>query len=87
MRHNNFLFEEKKLNMGSFLWNATKFLTKATWCTTKFMAKNAPAAIGMAWSVRKEVSNIIGEAIHEARQEQKRLALENKILEHQVPKK
>jgi len=89
MRHeNDFLFNHKEEpSIGSMLWGATKLLTKATWCTTKFVAKNTPAAIGLAWEIRREISHGISEAIHETKQEQKRVALDKKILELMPPKK
>lgn len=67
------------------IWCVTKFLTGALWGTTKFVAKNTPAALGMAWEVKKEISNAIAEEIHEARREQKQLALEEKILQLKAP--
>lgn len=67
------------------VWCVTKFLTGALWCTTKFVAKNTPAALGMAWEVKKEISNAIAEEIHEARKEQKQIALEEKILQLKSP--
>ena len=49
-------YEEKEESLGSFLWQITKLFTKCTWYGSKFVVKNAPAAIGMAWEVKKEIT-------------------------------
>lgn len=72
---------------SSQVWSITKFLTGFLWCSTKFVAKNIPAALGMAWEVKKEISNTIAEEINTARKKQKQLELEQKILQLQAPKK
>jgi hypothetical protein len=43
------------------------------------VVKNTPAALGMAWEIKKEISQEIAKGIHEARKEQKALALEQEI--------
>jgi hypothetical protein len=60
-------------------WQVTKFIGGAAWCSTKFVAKNTPAALGMAWEIKKEISQEIAKGIHEARKEQKALALDQEI--------
>lgn len=62
-------------------WSITKFISSFLWCSTKFVAKNTPTALGMAWEVKKGISNAIAEEIQEVRKEQKQLALEDKILQ------
>lgn len=69
------------------IWSVTKFLTGLLWCSSKFVVKNTPAAIGMAWEIKKELSSVITEEIHAIRKEQKKLALEKKLLELERPKR
>jgi aspartate/tyrosine/aromatic aminotransferase len=69
------------------VWTITKFLTGALWCTSKFVVKNTPAALGMAWEVKKEISNEIAQGIHEYQLEQKQLELENQIKQLKEAKK
>ena len=64
---------------GSVLWTITKLFSKCTWFGTKFIVKNTPAALGMAWEVKKEISNEISNSIAEAKKERKMLELENEI--------
>jgi len=64
---------------GSIIWTITKLFSKCTWFGTKFVVKNTPAALGMAWEVKKEISNEIALSIQEVRKEQKILELENEI--------
>jgi hypothetical protein len=64
------------MGFGKFMFEATKFVGKATWCTSKFVVKNAPTAIGIAWQVKKEITEEIVQIIEEekkAYKEQKRL--------------
>ena len=72
--------ETKKTNTQT-AWSITKFISSFLWCSTKFVAKNTPAALGMAWEVKKGISNAIAEEIQEVRKEQKQIALEEKILQ------
>ena len=67
-------------------WSVTKFITGALWCSTKFVAKNTPAAIGMAWEVKKEISNSIAKEIEQTKKEQQQLELDNKIAQLKPPK-
>jgi len=61
------------------VWTVTKFLSEFTWCTGKFIAKNAPTAIGIAWEIKKEVSQEITIGIHEIAKKQKQIKMEEKI--------
>ena len=61
------------------VWTVTKFITAFTWCTGKFIAKNAPTAIGIAWEIKEEVSQEIAIGIHEISKKQKQLKMEEKI--------
>lgn len=72
---------------ASQVWSITKFLSSFLWCSTKFVFKNTPTALGMAWEVKKEISNAIAEEIQEAKKQQKQIALEEKIMQLQPPKK
>jgi hypothetical protein len=69
----------KEPSVGSLLWGATKFITKATWVGSKFIVKNAPAALGMAWEIKKEISNGIVQAIQEGQKAHKENLLEQQI--------
>ena len=70
---------KKKETLGSVLWDVTKIITKFSWCSTKFIVKNTPTAIGVAWEIKKEISDNIAQGIHEVNQEKKKLDLENEI--------
>lgn len=72
-------FEEKEESLGSFLWQITKLFTKCTWYGSKFVVKNAPAAIGMAWEVKKEITKEIAQGLHEAKQTYKEMLIEQEI--------
>ncbi|KAB7888956.1 hypothetical protein [Poseidonibacter ostreae] len=69
------------------VWSITKFISSFLWCSTKFVVKNTPTALGMAWEVKKEISNAIADEIQELRKEQKQIALEEKILQLNVTKR
>jgi len=69
------------------IWVATKFLTSLSWMTAKFIVKNTPTVLGAAWQIKKEISNEIAQSIHEARQEQRQLELEDRIKELSLPNK
>lgn len=75
MQHN----KNEEISIGSLLWDATKMITKFTWFGTKFVVKNAPAALGMAWEIKKEISNEIAKAIQEGQKAHKENLLESKI--------
>ena len=80
-------FEEKEESLGSFLWQITKLFTKCTWYGSKFVVKNAPAAIGMAWEIKKEITKEIAQGLHEAKQTYKEMLIEQEIakLAQQAP--
>ena len=80
-------YEEKEESLGSFLWQITKLFTKCTWYGSKFVVKNAPAAIGMAWEIKKEITKEIAQGLHEAQQTYKEMLLEQEIakLAEQAP--
>lgn len=63
------------------VWTIFKCLSIFTWGTGKFIVKNTPTVLGVAWQVKKEISSEIAQGIHEYKQEQKLLALEEKIKE------
>lgn len=77
--------KSKKSTAGQ-IWTITKVLTQCSWLTGKFIVKNTPTVLGAAWQIKKEISDEIAQGIHEIKQEQKQLALEEKIkklkLEH-----
>ena len=80
-------YEEKEESLGSFLWQITKLFTKCTWYGSKFVVKNAPAAIGMAWEIKKEITKEIAQGLHEAKQTYKEMLIEQEIakLAEQAP--
>ena len=78
--------KSKKSTAGQ-VWTITKCLSIFTWCVGKFIVKNTPTVLGIAWQVKKEISNEIAQGIHEYKQEQKLLALEEKIKELTLPYK
>ena len=72
-------YEEKEESLGSFLWQITKLFTKCTWYGSKFVVKNAPAAIGMAWEIKKEITKGVAQGLHEAKQTYKEMLIEQEI--------
>ena len=80
-------YEEKEESLGSFLWQITKLFTKCTWYGSKFVVKNAPAAIGMAWEIKKEITKGVAQGLHEAKQTYKEMLIEQEIakLAEQAP--
>ena len=72
--------KSKKSTAGQ-IWTITKCLSIFTWCVGKFVVKNTPTVLGVAWQVKKEISNEIAQGINEYKQEQRQLALEEKIKE------
>lgn len=68
-------------------WTIFKCLSIFTWCTGKFIVKNTPTVLGAAWQVKKEISNEIAQGIQEMKQEQRQLALEEKIKTLTLPNK
>jgi hypothetical protein len=61
------------------IWSVTKFLTSVIWFGTKFTVKNAPAALGMAWEIKKEISNEIANEIQNAKKAHKEQKLEEEL--------
>lgn len=78
--------KSKKSTAGQ-IWTITKCLSIFTWCVGKFIVKNTPTVLGVAWQVKKEISNEIAQSIHEYKQEQRQLALEEKIKTLSLPNK
>jgi hypothetical protein len=69
------------------VFTIAKCLTQFTWIGSKFIVKNTPTVLGVAWQIKKEISNEIAQGIQEARQEQKQLALDEKIKALSFPNK
>jgi hypothetical protein len=69
------------------VFTIAKCLTQFAWIGSKFIVKNTPTVIGVAWQIRNEISNGIAQAIHETQQEQRQLALEEKIKALTLPNK
>ena len=69
------------------VWTIFKCLSIFTWGTGKFIVKNTPTVLGVAWQIKKEISNEIAQSIHEVRQEQRQLALDEKIKALSLPNK
>ena len=69
------------------VWTITKCLSIFTWYVGKFVVKNTPTVLVVAWQVKKEISNEIAQGIHEYKQEQRQLALEEKIKALTLPNK
>lgn len=61
------------------IWSVTKFLTSVIWFGTKFTVKNAPAALGMAWEIKKKISNEIAKEIQSAKKAHKEQKLEEEL--------
>ena len=69
------------------VWTIFKCLSIFTWCTGIFIVKNTPTVLGAAWQIKKEISDEIAQGIHEMKQEQRQLALEEKIKTLTLPNK
>ena len=69
------------------VFTIVKCLTQCAWIGSKFIVKNTPTVLGVAWQVKKEISNEIAQSIHEYKQEQRQLALEEKIKTLSLPNK
>ena len=78
--------KSKKSTAGQ-IFTIAKCLTQFAWIGTKFVAKNTPTVLGVAWQIKKEISNEIALGIHEIRQEQRQLALDEKIKALSLPNK
>lgn len=82
MKNNDFEFmfqERSNKSTSKQVWSISKFLILCSWQSAKFLFKYTPKALGIAWQVKKEISNEIAKSVHNTRQEQKQLALEEKI--------
>ena len=71
----------------SQIFTIAKCLTQFAWIGSKFIVKNTPTILGVAWQIKKEISNEIAQDIHEYKQEQRQLALEEKIKALSLPNK
>ena len=69
------------------VFTIVKCLTQCAWIGSKFIVKNTPTVLGVAWQIKKEISNEIAQGIHEVRQEQRQLALDEKIKALTLPNK
>ena len=69
------------------VFTIAKCLTQCAWIGSKFIVKNTPTVLGVAWQIKKEISNEIAQGIHEVRQEQRQLALNEKIKALTLPNK
>jgi hypothetical protein len=78
--------KSKKSTTGQ-VFTIVKCLSIFTWCVGKFVVKNTPTVLGVAWQVKKEISNEIAQGIHEYKQEQRQLALDEKIKALTLPNK
>jgi len=78
--------KSKKSTAGQ-VFTIAKCLTQFAWIGSKFIVKNTPTVLGVAWQVKKEISNEIAQGIHEYKQEQRQLALEEKIKSLTLPNK
>lgn len=78
--------KSKKSTAGQ-IFTIAKCLTQFAWIGTKFVAKNTPTVLGVAWQIKKEISNEIAQGIHEYKQEQRQLALDEKIKALSLPNK
>jgi len=61
------------------IWQGVKILTQFSWLGSKFVAKNTPAALGMLWEVKKEISATVAQGLHDAHIEYKKNLLDQKI--------
>lgn len=83
--------EEDDNSVGTFLWSNLKLLCKCTWLGSKFAIKNAPTAIGMAWEIKKEMTNEVLKGIEEVRRSLQEQRIDEQIhqlkYEHNTNKK
>ncbi len=85
LNEHDFYIKEEPSTL-SLLWSATKFLSKSTWFVTKFVVKNTPTALGIAWQIKQEITNEIATSIQEERKAQKERLLEEQIASLQMEK-
>lgn len=79
-RYHSYLFiGEYPKTKTQKVWDFTKLLSGLVWGGTKFVVKNAPTAIGVAWEKKKEFTEEVSDAIQKSQKEQKLLDLENEI--------
>lgn len=76
------IHEEEDESVGAFFWSTLKLLCKCAWFGSKFAVKNAPAAIGMAWEIKKEITNEVIKGIEEVHRNMKEQSIEEQI--HQL---
>ena len=76
----NMLIGEIQKSKTEQAWSITKLVSSFLWSGSKFMVKNAPTVLGMAWEVKKEISNEIVTQIAHNKKEQKILEMENAII-------
>jgi hypothetical protein len=69
------------------VFTIAKCLTQCAWIGSKFIVKNTTTVLGVVWQIKKEISNEIAQSIHDARQEQRQLALDEKIKALSLPNK
>ncbi len=67
-------------NLGK-AWTITKFLSAVTWLTGKFIVKNTPTILGVAWEAKKEFSRNIADLPNQYDKAQKKIKIEEKIHE------
>lgn len=61
------------------VWNATKVCTKFGWYTGKFIVKNTPTVLGVAWEVKKEITDGIVDVHNQYLKEKKEQEMEDAI--------
>lgn len=67
------------MGLARELWAATAFCTKLTWCTGKFILKNAPAALGLVWEAKRELTKEIEKSVIEGQKKYKAFQIEQEI--------
>lgn len=78
-KHYPLVKPEEEESVGAFFWSTLKLLCKCAWFGSKFAVKNAPAAIGMAWEIKKEISNEVLKGIEEVHRSLKEQRIEEQI--------
>ena len=80
-KHYPLVINEEEESVGAFFWSTLKLLCKCAWFGSKFAVKNAPAAIGMAWEIKKEITNEVLKGIDEVQRNLKEQSIEEQILQ------
>jgi len=62
------------------VWSVSKLILSFLWSSSKFIVKNTPTVLDMAWEVKKEISNEVATQMENERKKQKTLDMNNKIL-------